>query len=88
MRDGRIRQLGEDHDQTLYDPAGPGRRRTSRLEDRPRPLPLAEKVWDARVRKHGDDHPRAIEAMGTLAYVYQGGYKMKQALALLRAGAR
>src|SRR5262249_39817741 len=43
---------------------------------------LAEKVWDVRRKKHGDDHPQAIDAMGNLAYVYQGGYKMKQALAL------
>ena len=49
---------------------------------------LAEKVRDAWVRKHGDDHPRAIEAMGTLAYIYQGAYKMKQALTLLEQGAR
>ena len=35
-------------------------------------IALAEKVRDAWVRKRGDDHPRAIEAMGTLAYVYQG----------------
>jgi tetratricopeptide (TPR) repeat protein len=46
-------------------------------------IALAEKVWQARVRKHGDDHAKSIAAMESLASIYQTGYKMKEALALL-----
>jgi tetratricopeptide (TPR) repeat protein len=45
-------------------------------------IALAEKVWAARVKAHGDDHPKSIAAMSQLAFIFQGSYRMKEALAL------
>ena len=44
---------------------------------------LAQQVRDARVKKHGADHPIAISAQYNLARSYSGAGKMRQALALV-----
>jgi tetratricopeptide (TPR) repeat protein len=83
VRDRRVQQLGEDHDDTLatLESLASAYRQAGKKAEA---IALAEKVLEARVKKHGDDHPQAIAAMESLAFTYQACYRMPQAFALYK----